>query len=53
MQEVKGLTTRPSWERAERLASRWAPWRAVGARILWHHYLSIRAARRNGQSAPV
>ena len=52
MQEVKGLTTRPSWERADRLASRWAPWRAVGARILWHHYLSIRAARRNRQSAP-
>lgn len=52
MQEVKSLTTRPSWERADRLASRWAPWRAVGARILWHHYLSIRAARRNGRSAP-
>lgn len=25
-----------------RLAQRWAPWRAVAAHILWHHYLSTR-----------
>ena len=53
MQEVKGLATRPSYERTDRIASSWAPWRAVGARILWHHYLSIRAARRAGRSPPV
>jgi len=52
MQEVKGLATRPSGERTDRLARNWAPWRAVGARILWHHYLSIRAARRDGHSVP-
>jgi DNA-3-methyladenine glycosylase II len=25
-------------------SARWAPWRAVAARILWHSYLSARAA---------
>jgi DNA-3-methyladenine glycosylase II len=24
------------------LAEAWRPWRAVAARILWHHYLSVR-----------
>lgn len=52
MQEVKGLAARPSWERTDRLARHWAPWRAVGARILWHHYLSIRAAGRDGHAVP-
>ena len=28
------------------LAEGWRPWRAVAARILWHHYLSVRAERR-------
>jgi DNA-3-methyladenine glycosylase II len=46
MQEVKGLRARPSAERLARITADWAPWRAVGARILWHHYLSIRAERR-------
>jgi DNA-3-methyladenine glycosylase II len=46
MREVKGLGVRPSYDRADRMALSWSPWRAVGARILWHHYLSVRAARR-------
>ncbi len=46
MREVKGLTTRPTFERADRIALGWSPWRAIGARILWHHYLSVRADRR-------
>lgn len=28
--------------RADAIAARWRPWRAVAARILWHHYLSAR-----------
>lgn len=46
MQEVKRLRTRPSFERARRIAARWAPWRSVASRILWHHYLSRRAEAR-------
>lgn len=42
IQEVKGLATLPSWEEADRIADRWRPWRAVAARILWHHYLCER-----------
>ena len=42
VREVKRLRRRPSPERLRRLAVAWAPWRAVAARILWHHYLSIR-----------
>ncbi|MFN8654216.1 MAG: hypothetical protein U0133_20125 [Gemmatimonadales bacterium] len=46
MQQVKRLRTRPTVERARRIAARWAPWRSVAARILWHHYLASRAERR-------
>lgn len=41
-QQVKRLRRRPDTERLRRLAAGWAPWRAVAARILWHHYLSTR-----------
>ena len=40
--EVKRLDGRPAPDELERLAARWRPWRAVAARILWHHYLSTR-----------
>ncbi len=40
--QVKRLRRRPDTERLRRLAADWAPWRAVAARILWHHYLSTR-----------
>lgn len=40
--EVKRLERRPAPDELERLAARWRPWRAVAARILWHHYLSTR-----------
>lgn len=46
MREVKRLRSRPSPQRQEQVAAGWAPWRAVAARILWHHYLSVRAERR-------
>ena len=41
-QQVKRLRRRPDTARLRRLATSWAPWRAVAARILWHHYLSTR-----------
>jgi DNA-3-methyladenine glycosylase II len=45
VQQVKGLDTRPTYEVLTAYAQRWSPWRAVAARILWHHYLSVRAVR--------
>jgi DNA-3-methyladenine glycosylase II len=30
----------PGSDEATRMAARWAPFRAVAARILWHDYLS-------------
>src|SRR5437867_4051082 len=38
------LSQLPSSDVAARLAERWAPYRAVAARILWHGYLADRAA---------
>src|SRR5262245_7829722 len=39
-QTVKRLRRLPDPGRLAALAERWAPWRAVAARILWHEYLS-------------
>lgn len=40
MREVKRLRSVPSLARQLEIAESWRPWRAVAARILWHHYLS-------------
>lgn len=40
VQQVKGLKTRPSLQELETLSLTWEPWRAVAARIFWHHYLN-------------
>lgn len=40
--EVKGLDARPDPGTLIGMAERWRPWRAVAARILWHHYLGVR-----------
>ena len=40
MQQVKKLDSRPNNDEQLKIAEAWKPWRAVGARILWHHYLS-------------
>jgi DNA-3-methyladenine glycosylase II len=50
MREVKRLRSVPTPERQLEIAESWRPWRAVAARILWHHYLSTprRRARANG-----
>jgi DNA-3-methyladenine glycosylase II len=41
-QEIKRLPQRPSPAELAALAEPWRPYRAVAARILWHHYLSTR-----------
>src|SRR5256886_8804738 len=40
VREVKRLRSLPSADRIDRITRAWSPWRAVAARVLWHHYLS-------------
>lgn len=40
--EVRVTRAPISSARADAVAERWRPWRAVAARLLWHHYLSAR-----------
>jgi DNA-3-methyladenine glycosylase II len=40
VQQVKGLEARPTEDELETIGAAWRPWRAVAARLLWHHYLS-------------
>ncbi len=42
VQEVKRLRQRPSPDKLEKLSAPWRPWRAVAARLFWHHYLCKR-----------
>ena len=42
--KLRRLPQVPSSDVAARLAERWAPYRAVAARILWHGYLADRTA---------
>jgi DNA-3-methyladenine glycosylase II len=56
--DLRGLDRRPTAVEMAGLADHWRPWRAVAARILWHHYLSERAIRhevkrRAGPPQPV
>ncbi len=44
--ETRGLAVRPTPGELRAIAEGWRPWRAVAARMLWHHYLSVRAERR-------
>ncbi len=39
-QQVKNLQELPDQDQLEEMARSWRPWRAVAARVLWHHYLS-------------
>jgi DNA-3-methyladenine glycosylase II len=43
LMRAKQLPSIPSTAEASELATAWAPWRSVAARILWHAYLSERA----------
>jgi len=47
--EVRGLPARPGPVEMLQIAEGWRPWRAVAARMLWHHYLSVRAERREAR----
>jgi DNA-3-methyladenine glycosylase II len=49
--ETRGLAVRPSPPELVRIAAAWRPWRAAAARLLWHHYLSVRAERRAARPA--
>ncbi|HET9248615.1 MAG TPA: DNA-3-methyladenine glycosylase 2 family protein [Actinomycetota bacterium] len=40
--ELLDLPARPTFQALEIRARDWRPYRATAARILWHHYLSIR-----------
>src|SRR5438874_2614945 len=40
--EVADLRQRPTFAQLGEMAERWRPYRAVAARILWHHYLRVR-----------
>lgn len=43
--QVLGLDARPAQDVLTAMSVRWAPWRAVAARLLWHHYLSVRGRK--------
>ena len=47
--ETHGLLNRPSPDEMLVIAEAWRPWRAIAARMLWHHYLSVREERRAGR----
>jgi len=40
VQQVKRLPACPTSDELDELGAAWRPWRAVAARLLWHHYLS-------------
>ncbi len=40
--EVLQLASRPTQVALTAMAEAWTPWRSVAARLLWHHYLSVR-----------
>ncbi len=52
VQQVKRLGTPPSLQDLEDLSRTWEPWRAVAARVFWHHYLS-RQSRNKKKSEKV
>lgn len=43
VQQVKRLPERPTNEQMNAMSVNWRPYRAVAARLFWHHYLSTRA----------
>jgi len=47
LHEVMRLPARPDAGLQQEISARWAPWRSVAARLLWHYYLNTRRARRN------
>ncbi len=48
-QQVKHLPSRPTPDQLEAMSLPWQPWRAIAARLLWHHYLGGRGSEVGGQ----
>ena len=46
LKDVKGLREAPSHDEQQAIALAWSPWRSVGARLLWMHYLHARRTER-------
>ena len=40
IEQLYGLSQRPSSKQMRRMSQKWRPWRSVAARLLWHFYLS-------------
>ncbi len=40
IEQLYGLSKRPSSKQMHRMSQKWRPWRAVAARLLWHFYLN-------------
>jgi DNA-3-methyladenine glycosylase II len=40
VQSIKRLPSRPTPDELDAHGKNWRPWRAVAARLLWHHYLA-------------
>jgi DNA-3-methyladenine glycosylase II len=60
IREVKRMRSLPTSDRIGRITRTWSPWRAVAARVLWHHYLStprsrakVTAAKPSSRRTPV
>src|SRR3989449_4205703 len=60
IREVKRMRSLPGPDRIGRITNAWRPWRAVAARVLWHHYLStprtrarVSAAQPSSRRTPV
>jgi len=49
--ELKRLQTRPTGLEMNAIGEAWRPWRAVAARVLWHHYLSTPRLRTPRQES--
>ena len=50
LQHLRQFSQRPTTDEAAEYATRWAPWRGVAARILWHGYLAGSLRRIRGQT---
>jgi DNA-3-methyladenine glycosylase II len=51
MRDVKRLRSLPTPERQLEIAEAWRPWRAVAARLMWHHYLNRSSDARTRRPA--
>jgi len=52
-QSLTGASKRPASDDFIVIAENWRPFRSVAARLLWHFYLSERAAKRKTSAKPV